>query len=134
MLKTMFFRGLNMTIKLGSLTFVVVLGVAVCARAGDPIPETAVPTVIVNTAAEPIAPGKFQPTWDSLKQYKTPDWFRNAKFGIWAHWGPQCEPEDSDWYARNMYIQGHPQNVYQVAHWGPPSQFGFKDVIHSWKA
>ena len=123
-----------MTIKLGSLTFVVVLGVAVCARAGDPIPETAVTTVIVNTAAEPIAPGKFQPTWDSLKQYKTPDWFRNAKFGIWAHWGPQCEPEDSDWYARNMYIQGHPQNVYQVAHWGPPSQFGFKDVIHSWKA
>ena len=108
--------------------------VAQRSHAGDPIPETAVPKVIVNTAAEPIAPGKFQPTWDSLKQYQTPDWFRNAKFGIWAHWGPQCEPEDSDWYARNMYVQGHPQNVYQVAHWGPPSQFGFKDVIHSWKA
>jgi alpha-L-fucosidase len=102
--------------------------------AGDPIPETAVPTVIVNTAAEPIAPGKFQPTWDSLKQYQAPDWFRNAKFGIWAHWGPQCEPEDSDWYARNMYVQGNPQNIFQIAHYGPPSQFGFKDVIHVWKA
>ena len=102
--------------------------------AGDPIPETAVPKIIVNTQAEPIAAGKFQPTWESLKQYQTPDWFRNAKFGIWAHWGPQCEPEQSDWYARNLYVQGHPQNVYQVAHWGPPSAFGFKDVIHSWKA
>ena len=116
------------------VTLLAVGGVAQCGHAGDPIPETLVPKVIVNTAAEPIAPGKFQPTWNSLKQYQTPDWFRNAKFGIWAHWGPQCEPEDSDWYARNMYIQGHPQNVYQVAHWGPPSQFGFKDVIHSWKA
>jgi alpha-L-fucosidase len=102
--------------------------------AGDPIPETAVPKIIVNTQAEPIAAGKFQPTWESLKQYQTPDWFRNAKFGIWAHWGPQCEPEQSDWYARNLYVQGHPQNVYQIAHWGPPSAFGFKDVIHSWKA
>ena len=38
---------------------------------------------------EPVAAGKFAPTWQSLQQYKTPDWFRNAKFGIWAHWGPQ---------------------------------------------
>jgi alpha-L-fucosidase len=121
-------------VQLHCLLPLVVLGFAIGARAGDPIPETAVPSVIVNTAAEPVTPGKFQPTWDSLKQYQVPDWFRNAKFGLWAHWGPQCEPEDSDWYARNMYIQGHPQNVYQVAHWGPPSQFGFKDVIHSWKA
>ena len=120
-----------------TVNFRIIILVVACAfsvLAGDPIPETAVPKVIVNTQAEPIAPGKFQPTWDSLKQYQTPEWFRNAKFGIWAHWGPQCEPEDSDWYARNMYVQGHPQNMYQVAHWGPPSQFGFKDVIHSWKA
>ncbi len=110
------------------------LGLAQSSRAGDPIPETAVPKVIVNTQSQPVTPGKFQPTWDSLKQYQAPDWFRNAKFGIWAHWGPQCAPEDSDWYARNMYIQGHKQNVYHLAHYGPPSQFGFKDVIHTWKA
>ena len=42
----------------------------------------------VSTEAEPIAAGKFQPTWQSLSQYKVPEWFRNAKFGIWAHWGP----------------------------------------------
>ncbi len=111
-----------------------VLGVVESTHAGDPIRETAIPKVIVDTSAQPVTPGKFQPTWDSLKQYQTPDWFRNAKFGIWAHWGPQCAPEDSDWYARNMYIQGHRQNVYHIAHYGPPSQFGFKDVIHTWKA
>ena len=124
----------NMQIKYGWLIVLTLLGVAQIVFAGDPIPETLVPKVIVNTAAEPIAPGKFQPTWDSLKQYQTPDWFRNAKFGIWAHWGPQCEPEQSDWYARNMYVQGHPQNKYQVEHYGPPSQAGFKEVIHAWKA
>jgi alpha-L-fucosidase len=119
------------------IQFLILAGVAgftLGARAGDPIPETAVPSVIVNTTNEPITPGKFQPTWDSLKQYQVPDWFRNAKFGIWAHWGPQCQPEDSDWYARGMYVEGGAQNKYQVEHYGPPSQFGFKDVIHAWKA
>ena len=80
------------------------IGAAECLRAVEPIPETAVPAVIVSTAAEPVTPGKFQPTWDSLKQYQAPDWFRDAKFGIWAVFGPQCEPEDGDWYARNMYV------------------------------
>jgi len=110
------------------------LGLAPGAHAGDPIPETAVPKVIVNTDAQPITPGKFQPTWDSLKQYQAPEWFRNAKFGLWAHWGPQCEPEDSDWYARNLYVEGGKQNSFHTNHYGPPSQFGFKDVIHIWKA
>ena len=98
------------------------------------IPSTAVPTAIVSTANEPIAAGKFAPTWDSLKQYQAPEWFRNAKFGIWAHWGPQCEPEQGDWYARHMYLEGQPQNLWHVAHYGPPSKVGFKDVIHVWKA
>ena len=123
-----------MNTKLQYLILLLALGAAERSRAGDPIPETSVPTVIVNTKSEPVTAGKFQPTWDSLKQYKAPEWFRDAKFGIWAHWGPQCAPEDSDWYARNMYIQGHKQNVYHLAHYGPPSQFGFKDVIHTWKA
>ena len=54
----------------------------------------------------PIAAGPFKADWNSLTNYQTPDWFRDAKFGIWAHWGPQCEPEHGDWYARKMYIQG----------------------------
>ena len=42
----------------------------------------------------------FEPTWASLSQVRTPDWFRDAEFGMWAHWGPQCQPERGDWYAR----------------------------------
>src|SRR5579864_8068680 len=80
----------------------------ICAQlfAADGVPEGATPEVIVNTNKEPLATGKFTPTWASLSQYKAPEWFRNAKFGIWAHWGPQCQPEDGDWYARDMYIEG----------------------------
>jgi len=71
----------------------------------------------------------FDPTWESLKQYKCPEWFRNAKFGIWSHWGPQCAPRQGDWYARNMYIQGTRQYNYHVQHFGHPSKIGYKDVI-----
>ena len=50
-----------------------------------------------------IAEGKFKPTDESLKTYECPEWFRDAKFGIWSHWGPQAVPRQGDWYARNMY-------------------------------
>ena len=80
------------------------------------------------------AAGPFQPTWDSLAQYQTPEWFRDAKFGIWAHWGPQCQPGQGDWYARQMYIQGNHDYQYQCAHYGHPSKAGFKDIIPTWKA
>ena len=88
----------------------------------------------VSDALEPMQTGRFDPTWESLAQYQAPEWFRDAKFGIWAHWGPQCEPEQGDWYARNMYVEGQRQNRYHVEHYGPPSKFGFKDIIHRWKA
>jgi alpha-L-fucosidase len=80
------------------------------------------------------AAGPFQPTWDSLQNYAVPEWYRNAKFGIWAHWGPQCEPEHGDWYARGMYEEGSDHYKYHVQTYGHPSKFGFKDVIHQWKA
>jgi len=81
-----------------------------------------------------VPSGPFLPFWESLKSYQCPDWFRDAKFGIWAHWSPQCVPEQGDWYARNMYIQGMPQYEYHVAHYGHPSKFGYKDICHLWKA
>jgi len=82
-----------------------------------------------------IATGPFKPTWESLSaQYETPDWFRDAKFGIWAHWGPQCEPEEGDWYARNMYIPGERSYDLHLKVYGHPSTNGFKDIIHEWKA
>ena len=60
-------------------------------------------------ATEPGAVGTFDSSWESLKQYEVPEWFRDAKFGIWAHWGPQAVPMQGDWYARNMYLQGSSQ-------------------------
>jgi alpha-L-fucosidase len=82
----------------------------------------------------PIAPGPFTPDWDSLRAYQCPEWFRDAKFGIWAHWSPQCVPEQGDWYARRMYIQGNPAYEYHVKHYGHPSKFGYKDICNLWKA
>ena len=88
----------------------------------------------VQAVELPVTPGPFQPTWESLAaQYQCPEWFRDAKFGIWAVWGPQCQPEDGDWYARSLYRQGSPQNKFHVEHYGPPSKFGFKDIIPRWQ-
>ena len=82
-----------------------------------------------------IAPGPFQPTWESLaSQYQCPEWFRDAKFGIWAHWSAQCVPEQGDWYARKMYIQGDPDYEYHVAHYGHPSKSGFMEIDNLWRA
>jgi alpha-L-fucosidase len=92
------------------------------------------PTVLIGSNTEPMQKGKFEPTWQSLEQYQTPEWFRDAKFGIWAHWGAQCEPEQSDWYARHMYFENEWQGKYHREHFGHPSKFGFKDVINQWKA
>jgi alpha-L-fucosidase len=86
--------------------------------------------------------GPFQPTWESLATgYRVPDWFRDAKFGIWAHWGPQCQPEWGDWYARLMYVQGRQpwqqgETPYEhhLKHYGHPSRAGFIDIIGRWKA
>lgn len=78
--------------------------------------------------------GPFEPTWDSLEKYQVPDWFRDAKFGMWAHWGPQCEPEAGDWYARGMYQEDSGHYKYHLEKYGHPSKFGFKDVINVWKA
>ena len=83
---------------------------------------------------EKMQTGRFEPNWESLKQYEIPEWFRDAKFGIWAHWGPQCEPEQGDWYARSMYIEGGGQYNSHVKNYGHPSEFGFKDVINQWEA
>jgi alpha-L-fucosidase len=82
-----------------------------------------------------IAPGPFQPTWDSLAQnYRAPEWFRDAKFGIWAHWTAQCVPEQGDWYAREMYLEGSAKYKYHVEHYGHPSKFGFMELDNLWKA
>ena len=116
---------------------------ALLALASAAIPaQDAKPAPISNL---PIANGKFQPTDESFKQYQYPEWFRDAKFGMWAHWGPQAVPRQGDWYAKKMYLHDvvgrgggaakpDPDNAYHVANYGHPSKFGYKDIIPLWKA
>jgi alpha-L-fucosidase len=94
----------------------------------------------------PMSKGKFKPTDESLKQYECPEWFRNAKFGIWSVWGPISVARQGDWYSKkiyehdyfdcekNEYHRASGQYKYHLAHYGHPSEFGFKDLIPLWKA
>jgi alpha-L-fucosidase len=82
---------------------------------------------------------RFEPTWESLKQYRTPDWFRDAKFGIYTHWGPMSAvPGHRGWYGRHMYMQegAEWEGDYEthLRHFGHPSEFGYKDIIPLWTA
>ncbi len=79
----------------------------------------------------------YEPNWNSLGKHHTPEWFKDAKFGIYTHWGvysvPACGPNGS-WYPHNMYKKGTRQYEYHVKHYGPPSEFGYKDFIPMFKA
>jgi alpha-L-fucosidase len=91
------------------------------------------PLIQQGSAPYPL-PGAFKPSWDSLRSYRCPDWYRDAKFGIWSVWGPQSVPKQGDWYARRIYQENDPDYAYHVAHYGHPSKFGYKDIIALWHA
>jgi len=79
--------------------------------------------------------GPFRANWDSLGAYRVPGWFRDAKFGIFIHWGVYSVPAfGNEWYSRNMYVQGNPAFLHQVATYGPQSKFGYKDFIPMFRA
>lgn len=90
--------------------------------------------VPVSEADEPMQAGSFDPTWESLRKYETPKWFRDAKFGIWAHWGPQCVEGSGDWMARELYMEGNYKSNFHREHYGHPSEVGFKDILPLFKA
>ncbi len=80
------------------------------------------------------ASGPFNPDWASLKAHKDPEWFRDAKFGIYTHWGPVtvgCEdaPQGGEWYGREMYLTNNPIFAWHKQKFGDQNTFGYKDVI-----
>jgi alpha-L-fucosidase len=81
----------------------------------------------------PTEKGEFDSSWESLEKYDVPEWFKDAKFGIWAIIGPQAVPMEGDWYARNMYTEGHAQYKAHIKKYGHPSEFGYKDIISLFK-
>src|SRR5580658_9203978 len=79
--------------------------------------------------------GPFRPDWNSLSQYRVPDWYRDAKFGIFIHWGVYAVPAfGSEWYPRQMYQQGSAEFKHHVETYGPQNKFGYKDFIPMFKA
>lgn len=77
---------------------------------------------------------KFAATVESLRAYQCPEWFRNAKFGIYLHWGVYSVPARGEWYARQMYIEDDPVYKHHTKTYGHPSVFGYKEFIPMWKA
>ncbi|MEO7767201.1 MAG: alpha-L-fucosidase [Ferruginibacter sp.] len=88
---------------------------------------------IWNLPPLPVADGPFPADWMGLSRtYTVPEWWRDAKFGAWAHWDPQSMPERGDWYARKMYIEKDPVYAYHTKTFGHPSEYGYKDIAHNW--
>lgn len=73
---------------------------------------------------------RFNPSWESIKTHETPEWFHDAKFGIYFHWGPYSVPAyKTEWYSHYMYDKNHPIHKYHVEKYGPLNEFGYKDFI-----
>ncbi len=100
-------------------------------RVGDG--DLGLPPDIWNLPPLPVADGPYQADWKALSRtYAVPQWWRDAKFGAWAHWDPQSMPEQGDWYSRGIYQEGHWQYNHHVSHFGHPSEYGYKDICHNW--
>lgn len=82
----------------------------------------------------PIVTGPYEPTWESIEaNYPgTPEWLRDAKFGIWVHFGPQSAGESGDWYARKLYVEGTSAYENHLKRYGHPSEVGYKEVLRDW--
>ncbi|HKV39843.1 MAG TPA: alpha-L-fucosidase, partial [Blastocatellia bacterium] len=79
--------------------------------------------------------GPFRPDWESLRQYEVPEWYKDAKFGIFIHWGAYSVPAfGNEWYPRNMYRAGSPEYQHHIATYGPQDKFGYKDFLPMFKA
>jgi alpha-L-fucosidase len=89
----------------------------------------------VGCKTEAASPAKYEPTWESLKQYEVPAWFEDDKFGIFIHWGVYAVPAaGSEWYPRNMYRKDEAMYKHHKQQWGDQSEFGYKDFVPMFKA
>lgn len=105
------------------------LGLNAVAAAGDAAYESRLRDQL-EQVDESIAHGRFKDDWESLRQFRYPEWFRDAKFGIFIHWGPYSVPAfANEWYSRNMYVPGNAAYIYHRNVYGPQSKFGYKDFI-----
>lgn len=89
----------------------------------------------LKTIDDVIEKGPYKDNWDSLSEYEVPKWYKKSKFGIFIHWGVYSVPAfGSEWYSRNMYIQGSPEFEHHIKTYGKHTEFGYKDFIPMFKA
>jgi alpha-L-fucosidase len=90
---------------------------------------------LLNTVDQADNDGPYRADWQSLQKYEVPEWYRDAKFGIFIHWGVYSVPAfGNEWYPRNMYIPGSPEYAHHIATYGTQDKFGYKDFIPIFKA
>jgi alpha-L-fucosidase len=95
--------------------------------------DLGLPPDIWNLPLLPVAAGPYSADWKAISRaYTVPEWWREAKFGAWAHWDPQSMPEKGDWYARGMYMEGNGQYNSHLKNFGHPSEYGYKDICRNW--
>ncbi|QHC68614.1 alpha-L-fucosidase [Rathayibacter sp. VKM Ac-2759] len=96
--------------------------------------DTALHRTRLAEVARVIEEGPLEASWDALAT-TPPDWYVDGKFGIFLHWGPYAVPAfGSEWYPRNMYLEGTPEFEHHRATYGDQSEFGYKDFIPSFTA
>ena len=79
--------------------------------------------------------GPFRADWESLRSYEVPEWYKDAKFGIFIHWGAYSVPAyGNEWYPRNMYSSGSDEYKHHTATYGTQDKFGYKDFLPMFKA
>lgn len=78
----------------------------------------------------------FLPQWESMaRREPAPAWFRDAKLGIYFHWGVYSVPAfGSEWYPRNMHFEQRPEYKHHLEKYGHPSKFGYHDFVPLFKA
>lgn len=81
----------------------------------------------------PMEEGRYESNWKSLSEWECPEWYKDAKFGLWAHWGPQCQAESGDWYARFMYYSDSPYDQHRGIHYNP-AEYGLKEFCRDFVA
>ena len=134
------YRGLCYRVAVKTLALLSILCFTSSIRSQTPQPNYAdrITRQVERVRAETAAGNHsvpFHASWDSLASYRTPDWFRDAKFGIFLHWGVYSVPAfGNEWYSRNMYIPGNAAYKHQVAIYGSLEKFGYKDFIPLFRA
>ncbi len=89
----------------------------------------------LKMADKVIDKGLYKANWESLENFKTPEWYKDGKFGIFIHWGVYSVPAaGSEWYPRQMYQKDSWEYKHHIETYGPQSTFGYKDFIPQFKA